>query len=92
MLILRPSFRQVPNGLVYRGPALTTLKRLWWQLVDMLPGNSRPQGHKVVLLRSESILCILSEAYGQQDCRTKDMLLVYQSHTGPVGRCWPSMM
>ena len=50
MMVLRPSFRQVPSGTVYRGPALATLRRLWWQLLDMLPGSSRPRGHKVFLL------------------------------------------
>ncbi|KAK9859360.1 hypothetical protein WJX84_004525 [Apatococcus fuscideae] len=47
MMVLRPSFRQVPSGTVYRGPALATLRRLWWQLLDMLPGSSRPRGHKL---------------------------------------------
>ncbi|KAK9827866.1 hypothetical protein WJX74_006709 [Apatococcus lobatus] len=50
LVILRPSFKHVPKGMVYRGPALQILKRMWWQLVDMLPGNSSPRGRKVRLL------------------------------------------
>ncbi|KAK9827865.1 hypothetical protein WJX74_006709 [Apatococcus lobatus] len=47
LVILRPSFKHVPKGMVYRGPALQILKRMWWQLVDMLPGNSSPRGRKL---------------------------------------------